>query len=613
MFNWFEKQLDPFPSMEPKQPPKSLIAFCRYFTRGAWKPIFIMAALTAAIALIEVSLYAFLGDVVDWLSESSRETFFVDERDRLIRWGLIVLVGLPALALGVSLVQHQTLLGNYPMRIRWLVHRYLLRQSMDFFQNEFSGRIATKVMQTALAVRESVLKVLDVLNYVGVYFVGALVIAGSEDLRMLGPMLCWFLLYIGLLRYFIPRMRRVSEEQAGARATMTGRIVDSYTNIATIKLFSHSAREESFARAGMHEFLGTVHRQMRIVTVFWMSLYCLNVLFIASASLLAIYLWTLSAVTIGAAATAIGVALRLQGISQWIMWEVSALFENIGTVQDGMSSISQARVVSDSPDAKELQVAQGQVQLEDVSFHYGKGAGIIDSLNLNIKAGERVGIVGRSGAGKSTVVSLLLRFYDVEAGRITIDGQDVSKVTQESLRASIGVVSQDTSLLHRSVRDNVLYGSPEASEERMLEATGDAEAHEFILGLRDVKGRTGYDAHVGERGVTLSGGQRQRIAIARVMLKDAPIVVLDEATSALDSEVEEAIQESLSRLMRGKTVIAIAHRLSTIAALDRLIVLDRGRVVEDGTHDELIAGGGLYAELWARQSGGFLGVEEPSS
>jgi ATP-binding cassette, subfamily B, multidrug efflux pump len=436
-----------------------------------------------------------------------------------------------------------------------------------------------------------------------------LVLMATLDWRFTVPMIIWLLLYIFLLRYFIPKLRQVGAKQADARSTMTGRIVDSYTNIATVKLFSHSKREEAYAREGMVEFLGTVHAQMRYVTLFHFVLYCINCLLLFSVGALGVQLWLANAITIGAVAVPVSLVLRLHGMSQWIMWEVSALFENIGTVEDGITSISAPRLVQDAPGAPVLTVPKGAIAFNNMTFHYGKDSGIIEKLNLKIKPGEKIGLVGRSGAGKSTLVNLLMRFYDLEGGNITIDGQNIAGVTQDSLRAHIGMITQDTSLLHRSVRDNILYGRPDASEADMEESAKRAEAQEFVARLEDPKGRTGYDAHVGERGVKLSGGQRQRIAIARVMLKDAPILIMDEATSALDSEVEQAIQENLFRLMEGKTVIAIAHRLSTIAALDRLIVLDKGKIVEDGSHAQLIAKGGIYANLWERQSGGFLGLE----
>jgi len=523
--------------------------------------------------------------------------------------GVLLLVGLPLLVVLHSLIVHQVLLGNFPMSVRWLAHRYLLRQSLSFYQNDFAGRIATKVMQTSLAVREAVMKLLDVLVYIAVYFLSMLVLVAQSDLRLMLPLLGWLVGYCLLMWYFVPRLRDVSAIQADARSSMTGRIVDSYTNISTVKLFSHSQRESDYARESMDGFLATVYRQMRLATGLNVAVQCLNYLLLFITTAVAIYLWSFSLVTVGAIAIAISLALRLNGMSQWIMWEVSMLFENIGTVNDGMNTLSQPLDVTDHSDAKPLRVEAGSIRFDDVSFHYDKSAGVIEHLNLDIRPGEKVGLVGRSGAGKSTLVNLMLRFHDLADGQILIDGQDISRVQQDSLRYQIGMVTQDTSLLHRSVRDNILYGHPDASDEQMIDAARRAEAHEFILGLSDPQGRTGYDAQVGERGVKLSGGQRQRIAIARVILKDAPILILDEATSALDSEVEADIQRGLSNLMQGKTVIAIAHRLSTIAAMDRLIVLDQGRIVEQGNHHQLVEQGGIYAQLWAHQSGGFIGMD----
>ena len=606
MFSWFEQRLDAFPKGEPKRPPQGLFAFCLYYTKGVWKWLIVMAIFTSLLALIEVSLFGFLGTVVDWLNSNSRETFFQSQGIKLGLVGILVLVVLPLIVALHSLVMHQTLLGNYPMRIRWLVHRYLLGQSMSFFQNEFSGRISAKVMQTALSVRETVMKLFDVLNYVIVYFSGTLVIAASSDWRLMLPFIAWIVGYIWLLWYFIPKLRIASEAQADARSLMTGRVVDSYANIATVKLFSHHEREEKFAREGFENFQKTVHTQMRLVSKFSFSVYFSNCLLLFAVGSIGLLLWQKGDILVGAVAVGIGLVLRLNGMAQWIMWEMSALFENIGVVEDGMHSIAQDRLVEDKPNAKELIVSHGDIRFENVGFHYGKGKGVIENLNLEIKPGQKVGIVGRSGAGKSTLVNLLLRFHDVETGRILIDGQNIADISQESLRANIGVVTQDTSLLHRSLRENIMYGRPDASQDDMLKAVQDAQAEDFITGLRDQNGRVGYDAFVGERGARLSGGQRQRIAISRVILKDAPILILDEATSALDSEVEAVIQENLTRLMRGKTVLAIAHRLSTIAEMDRLIVMDKGKIIEDGSHEELLHKNGVYASLWHRQVGGHL-------
>ena len=610
MFRWFEKRLDPFPAEEPVEPPKTLIGFCLHYTKGAWPYIIVSTVLSAVLAIIEVWLFGFMGSIVDWLSNANRETFLQTEGWKLAGMACVVLLVSPVLDLVRQLLTQQTVMGNYPMRIRWQVHRYLLKQSMTFYQDEFAGRIATKLMQTALAVRDIIIKLFEVMNYVSIYFISVLVLMGSADWRLMMPMLVWLVGYIILLRYFIPRLGKVGQEQADARSTMTGRIADSYSNIQTVKLFSHARREAAYARDGMSGFIDTVYRSMRLVTVLFVLLGVLNAALLVAVSALSIWLWLDQLVTIGAVAVVIGLVLRMWGMSHWVMWEMSGLFENIGTVQDGIGSISLPRLVEDRPGAKDIVVNSGNIEFEAIGFHYGKRKGVIEDLSLVVRPGEKVGLVGRSGAGKSTLVNLLLRFYDLESGRILIDGQDISKVTQDSLRAKIGMVTQDTSLLHRSVRENILYGRPDATDEMMLEAARRAEAIDFIAGLSDPKGRRGFDAHVGERGVKLSGGQRQRIAVARVMLKDAPILILDEATSALDSEVEAAIQENLYRLMEGKTVIAIAHRLSTIAAMDRLVVMDKGRVIEEGTHDALVAKGGLYAQLWQRQSGGFLPHDE---
>ncbi|WP_286239460.1 ABC transporter ATP-binding protein [Neptuniibacter halophilus] len=609
MFAFFERLIPAFPPAEPGQPPQGLFAFCRHYTRGSEWPLLLMSLLTATIAILEVTLFGFMGKLVDWLSDHDPATFLEQEASTLLLMSLVPLVALPAAGLLHSLITHQTLLGNYPMSIRWLAHRYLLRQSVSFYANDFAGRISTKVMQTALSVRETVMKLLDVMMFVAVYFFAMLFLVAQSDWRLTLPMAIWLLLYIGIQSYFVPRLKRISTAQADARAMMTGRVVDSYANIATVKLFSHTNREAEYAREGMDQFMDTVYVQMRLATGLNMSVQCINHLLSFSVAALSIWLWLHESISVGAIAIAIALALRLNGMAHWIMWEISALFENIGTVADGMSTLSRPLEISDRPGARALEVEKGAIHFDQVGFHYGENKRIIEHLDLQIKPGEKVGLVGRSGAGKSTIINLLMRFFDVEQGAIRIDGQDIREVTQDSLRAQIGMVTQDTALLHRSVRENILYGRPDASEEAMIEAAKKAEAHEFILGLTDPEGRSGYDAHVGERGVKLSGGQRQRIAIARVLLKDAPILILDEATSALDSEVEAAIQASLYKLMEGKTVIAIAHRLSTIAALDRLVVLDKGDINEQGSHAELVASQGIYAQLWAHQTGGFLGED----
>ena len=610
MFAWFERRLNPYPAAEPTLPPKGLVAFCWHYSKDAAPWLIVMAVLAAIISVGEVMLFGFLGSIVDWLAGASPEGFLEREGDQLILMAVVVLVVLPLAVFLHSLVIHQTLLGNYPMIARWQMHRQLLRQSLSFFANEFAGRVATKVMQTSLAIREATMKLLDMFVYVCVYFVAMITMVASADYRLALPLIAWIVIYVGLISYFVPRLKEISASQADARSAMTGRVVDSYTNISTVKLFSHARREEEYARESMDMFLQTVHRQMRLVTLFQTTIYINNSLVVFAISALSISFWMNGVVSIGAIAVAIGLALRLNGMSQWIMWEVSGLFENIGVVQDGMEMLSRPYEVTDKDGAGKLDAKRGEIVFDEVRFHYGKARGIIENLSLEIRPGEKIGLVGRSGAGKTTLVNLILRFYNLEKGRILIDGQDIAGLTQDSLRAQIGVVTQDTSLLHRSVRDNIAYGRPDATEAEIVEAARKANALEFIASLEDPSGRKGFDAHVGERGVKLSGGQRQRIAIARVFLKDAPILVLDEATSALDSEVEAAIQENLFALMENKTVIAIAHRLSTIAQMDRLIVLDRGAIVETGTHAGLIEAHGLYADLWSRQSGGFIDTSD---
>ncbi|PJI43128.1 MAG: multidrug ABC transporter ATP-binding protein [Rhizobium sp.] len=606
MFSWFENRLNPYPPEAPVLPPKGLVAFCWHYTKPAAPWLLLLGLCSMLIAVGEVLLYQFLGNIVDWLSVADRATFLETEKGRLIWMAALLLVGLPVVGFIHTLTMHQVLAGNFPMIARWQMHRFLLRHSMTFFANEFAGRVSTKVMQTSLAVREAVMKIIDVFVYAISFFVSMLALVFAADWRLVAPLIIWIVVYTLILTFFVPRLRRLSSEQADARSMMTGRIVDSYTNIATVKLFSHAGREEAYAKDGMNAFLDTVHRQMRQITLLNVFVDINNAIVLFAISGLSIWFWLGGTVSVGAIAVAIGLAMRINGMSQWIMWEVSALFENIGTVYDGMGMMTKPHDIVDAGGAKALQVPKGEIVYDHVRFHYGKDKGVIEDFSLTIKAGEKVGLVGRSGAGKTTLMNLLLRFYDLEKGHIVIDGQDISAVSQDSLRALIGVVTQDTSLLHRSIRDNIAYGRPEASDAEVLEAARRANATEFIEGLVDMQGRKGLDAQVGERGVKLSGGQRQRIAIARVFLKNAPILVLDEATSALDSEVEAAIQESLFSLMEGKTVIAIAHRLSTLTQMDRLVVLDKGRIIETGTHGELVAEGGVYADLWNRQSGGFL-------
>lgn len=611
IFRWLETRRDSFPAAPPGKPPTEFLAFIVHYTRPFWPLLVASAMFAAVVALIEVSLFGFLGRLVDWLAQSDRATFWDDHAAFLIGMSLIVLVLLPVLKFFYESVIHQGILGNFTMRTRWQAHRYVLRQSMAFFQDDYAGRVAAKVMQTSIAVREVVMKIAEVLLYVAIYFTGAVILFAATDTRLSAPLIVWLAGYLAAMYYFVPRLGRISHEQADARSIMTGRVVDTYTNISTVKMFAHAEREDAYAQDSMSLFLNAVHRQLRLVTLLTVALNVLNALLLFSVAGMSIWLWSVNAVTTGAIALSVGLVLRLQGMSHWIMWEAAGLFENIGVVRDGLEMIARERTVVDDPDAKPLHVTRGEIQFENIRFNYGRdpetGRGsIVEDLSLHIGPGEKVGLVGRSGAGKSTLVSLLLRFYDLDGGRILIDSQNIAEVTQDSLRAHIGMVTQDTSLLHRSVLDNILYGQPQASEADAIAAAKKAAAHYFIVGLEDHKGRRGYEAHVGERGIKLSGGQRQRVAIARVLLKDAPILILDEATSALDSEVEAAIQEQLVNLMSGKTVIAIAHRLSTIAAMDRLVIMDAGRIVEQGSHAELLRSGGLYGELWARQSGGFL-------
>lgn len=606
MFEWFEKLVDPFKTTELDVPPKGFWAFCWYYTKPVWPILACVSLFGTLVALAEVYIFTFLGDLVTWLEKSDPTTFVETNWSMLVFMLFILLVLRPALEVVWQLFFHQGLMGSYPMSIRWRVHRYMLRQSVSFYQNDFAGRIATKLMQTALGVREVISRIADILVYVTVYFTAAVFVVADANFWLSLPFFVWVAAYLVTIRYFIPKLRDVSRAQADARSLMTGHVVDAYTNITTVKLFSHAEREEDYAKTSMKGFLVTVFSQMRLVTGLNIVLVFINMLLLTAIGALAIFLWKAGTVTIGDVTIAVAIVLRLQGMSHWILWELAGLFENIGTVQDGITTISRDREVQDIPGAKELVVAKGDIQFQNIRFHYGKDAGVIENLSLSIRPGEKIGLIGRSGAGKSTLVNLLLRFYDLEGGKILIDDQDIASVRQDDIRANVGVVTQDTSLLHRSIFENVAYGRPDASRDDVLAALKKAHALEFVEDLVDMEGRKALDAHVGERGVKLSGGQRQRVAIARVLLKDAPILALDEATSALDSEVELAIQESLFDLMKGKTVIAIAHRLSTIAAMDRLIVMDKGRIMEEGSHQELLDRGGLYAQLWQHQSGGFL-------
>ncbi len=605
IFSWFESRIDPYPEAAPKTPEKGLWRFIWSNIRGLRKWIAVLAAFTAGIGIMEALLFQFMGKVVDWLGKYTPATLFAEKG-----WALAAMAAMMVFfALWTFLasnVRLQTLQGVFPMRLRWNFHRLMLNQSLGFYQDEFAGRVSAKVMQTALALRDAVMTVADMVVYVSVYFITSGVILASLDSWLLLPFIGWIVGFASVMRLLIPKLGKTAARQADARSLMTGRITDAYSNIATVKLFSHGAREAAYAKQSMEEFMVTVRAQMRLATLLHSCSFIVNTSLTLSTAALGIWLWHNGQVGVGAVATATAMALRINGLSQYIMWESARLFENIGTVNDGMATLSKPHTILDKPRALPLKVPQGAIKFEHVDFCYEAGKPLLNGFNLNIKPGEKVGLIGRSGAGKSTIVNLLLRFYEPQSGTVSIDGQDISGVTQESLRAQIGLVTQDTSLLHRSVRDNIIYGRPDATDAEMVSAAERAEAAGFIPELSDAKGRRGYDAHVGERGVKLSGGQRQRIAIARVMLKDAPILLLDEATSALDSEVEAAIQESLDKMMDGKTVIAIAHRLSTIAAMDRLVVLDKGRIIEEGSHTELLEKQGLYAKLWAHQSGGFL-------
>ena len=638
MLGWFETRIDPFPAGEISQPPDRLVAFFWHYLKPVAWAFGLLTVTTLALASLEVLVMAFVGRVVDMMKgATSPTTFFSDHAAELLLMAGLTLIVRPLLSALADLFKQQMIMGPVNIRTRWLAHRYVLRQSLGYFQNDFAGRIATRVVQVGPAVRDVAANTCDVVVWVAVHWIGAFLLFLSADWRLAIPLTIWLAGYVVALFYFVPRIERLSHAMSDARSMLTGRIVDSYTNIATVKLFAHTEREDSFARSAFDEFLTRYKAQLRLNTYMEVILWVLNGLVLVGTTALAISLWSGGLVTIGAIAVVSGLIIRLMNMSGWFMWTLAGIFDNIGVVQESMQTIARPLQIVDKTAAGALEVTRGAIAFEAINFRYApppmpekarfgrtpmesdvqplSGAlsaprrTVISDLSLSIAPGQKVGLVGRSGAGKSTLVNILLRFYDLEAGRILIDGQDIARVTQDSLRAQIGVVTQDTSLLHRSVVDNILYGRPDATMEQVMAAAKMAQAHDFILGLEDSRGRRGYEAHVGERGVKLSGGQRQRIAIARVLLKNAPILVLDEATSALDSEAEQAIQEQLYNLMSGKTVIAIAHRLSTISAMDRLVVLDQGRIVEDGSHAELLERGGIYAELWSRQSGGFIARE----
>ncbi|KJJ99311.1 multidrug ABC transporter ATP-binding protein [Burkholderiaceae bacterium 26] len=604
-----EKLIDPFRPLPDTQPPANVWRFYAYFLREVRGVFAFLLVVGLLGALIEVALFDFLGRIVDMIQATPGPEFFGRHRNELLWMAFVALIARPVIFGLHDVLVHQVINPNLSNLIRWQNHRYVLKQSLTFFQNDFAGRIAQRIMQTGFSLRDSAVQAVDALWHVVIYAISAMVLFARADWWLVVPLLVWIGCYIAALSYFVPRVKARSVIATESRSKLMGRIVDGYTNITTLKLFAHTQHEESYARDAMAEQTDKTRLSGRMISGMDFTITAMNGLLIVGTSALALWLWSQGRVSAGTIALTTGLVIRINNMSGWIMWVVNGIFENVGQVQDGMQTIALPRAVIDQPGAKPLNVTQGEVRFEHVGFHYGKGSGVIEGLDLVVRPGERIGLVGPSGAGKSTLVNLLLRLYDVERGRILVDGQDIAAVTQESLREQIGMVTQDTSLLHRSIRDNLRYGKPSTTEAELMQAVRRARADEFIPQLSDVQGRRGFDALVGERGVKLSGGQRQRIAIARVLLKDAPILILDEATSALDSEVEAAIQESLETLMQGKTVIAIAHRLSTIARMDRLVVLDGGRIVESGTHAELLDHGGLYARLWAHQTGGFVGVD----
>ncbi|MGF6223691.1 ABC transporter ATP-binding protein [Pseudomonas frederiksbergensis] len=609
LYRRFEKLIDIFRDAPTAAPPDRVLPFYTYYLKQVWPSFAVLLIVGLFGALIEVALFSYLSRIID-LAQGTPNVDFFKEHGIELAWMAVVALILRPIFVGLhDLLVHQTLSPSLTSLIRWQNHSYVLKQSLNFFQNDFAGRIAQRIMQTGNSLRDSAVQAVDALWHVLIYAISSLVLFAEADWRLMIPLLTWIAAFIGALHYFVPRVKERSVVSSDARSKLMGRIVDGYTNITTLKLFAHTNFEQQYAREAIKEQTEKAQLAGRVVTSMDVAITSMNGLLIVSTTGLALWLWTQSLISVGAIALATGLVIRIVNMSGWIMWVVTGIFENIGMVQDGLQTISQPVSITDREQAKPLKVARGEVRFDHVDFHYGKKSGIISDLNLTIKPGEKIGLIGPSGAGKSTLVNLLLRLYDVQGGRILIDGQNIAEVGQESLRERIGMITQDTSLLHRSIRDNLLYGKPDATDAELWEAVHKARADEFIPLLSDSEGRTGFDAHVGERGVKLSGGQRQRIAIARVLLKDAPILIMDEATSALDSEVEAAIQESLETLMQGKTVIAIAHRLSTIARMDRLVVLENGKIAETGSHAELLAHGGLYARLWQHQTGGFVGID----
>jgi len=609
MFRWFESLIPVFPPIDARMPPRRVVPFYIHYLRPVWPVLLATLIAGLLLALVEVAMFDFLGRIVDMVAEQPGSGFFARHANTLMWMAGITLIARPLLVSLHSLLVNQAIVPGLSNRSRWLMHNYVVRQSLSFFQNDFAGSMANRVMQTGTSLRESAVQMVDSLWYIIVYTGTALYLFAQADWRLMIPLGLWMAGYAVIMWYFVPRAKERAWIASEARSKAMGRIVDGYTNVPTLKLFAHGGREQAYVAEAIDE-LAVKHRgQTRVTTGLEVTIAIVNGFLIVGTCGLALWLWNGGHITVGAITLATGLVIRIHNMSGWIMWTINGIFEDIGTVQDGITTISQPLTVQDRADAVPLVVSQGAVHFDHIHFHYGKSGGVIAGLDLQVKPGEKIGLVGPSGAGKSTLVNVLLRLYDLESGQIRIDGQDIAGVTQESLRRQIGVVTQDTSLLHRSIRDNLLYGRPDATEEQLHAAVAKARASAFIDTLVDGEGRRGYDAHVGERGVKLSGGQRQRIAIARVLLKDAPILVLDEATSALDSEVEAAIQDNLDELMTGKTVIAIAHRLSTIARMDRLVVMDQGRIVETGTHAELIEAGGVYARLWARQTGGFVAAD----